>query len=79
LNGRLQFLAYADDGNLLGDNIDIINENTETIIDANKEVGLEINLEKTMYILLPHHLNAGQNQGIKVTNRSFEMCHSSNI
>jgi hypothetical protein len=25
-----------------------------------------------MYILLPHHLNAGQNQDIKVANRSFE-------
>jgi hypothetical protein len=30
LNGTHQLLAYADDVNLLGDNIDIINKNTET-------------------------------------------------
>jgi hypothetical protein len=33
--------------NLLGDNIDAIKKNTETLIDANKEVGLEENAEKT--------------------------------
>jgi hypothetical protein len=32
-------LTYADDVNLLGDNIDIINKNTETLIYASKEVG----------------------------------------
>jgi hypothetical protein len=35
--------ALADDVNLLGDNIDTIKENIETLIDASKEVGLEIN------------------------------------
>jgi hypothetical protein len=38
---------YADDVNLLGYNIDTTMENTETLIDANNEVGLEINVEKT--------------------------------
>jgi hypothetical protein len=33
--------------NLLGDNIDTIKKSTETLIDANKEVGLEIHVEKT--------------------------------
>jgi hypothetical protein len=40
LNGTHQLLAYADDVNLPGDNIDTINKNTETLIDASKEVGL---------------------------------------
>jgi retron-type reverse transcriptase len=31
LNGTHQVLAYADDVNLLGDNIDTINKNTQTI------------------------------------------------
>jgi hypothetical protein len=44
----------------------------ETLIDASKEVSLEINIEKTKYMLLSHHQNAGQNQDIKITNRSFE-------
>jgi hypothetical protein len=36
LNGTHQLLAYADDLNLLGDNIDTIKKNTETLIDASK-------------------------------------------
>jgi hypothetical protein len=62
LNGTHQLLGN-DDVNLLGDNID-------TLIDASKKVGLEINIEKTKYRLLPHHQNVGQNQDIKIVNRS---------
>jgi hypothetical protein len=47
LNGTHQLLAYADDVNLLGDSIDTIKKNMETLFDASKEVGLEINIEKT--------------------------------
>jgi hypothetical protein len=38
-------LAYADDVNLLGGNLDTIKRDTETLIDASKEVGLEVNVE----------------------------------
>jgi sorting nexin-29 len=72
LNGTHQLLAYADDVNLLGDNIDTINRNTETLIDASEVVGLEVNIEKTKYTLVTHDQNAGQNQDIKIENRSFE-------
>jgi hypothetical protein len=51
LNGTHQLLSYADDMNLLRDNIDTIKKNTETIIDASKEVGLEANAENTKYML----------------------------
>jgi retron-type reverse transcriptase len=40
LNGTHKLLAYANDVNLLGDNIDNIKKNTETSIDFSKEVGL---------------------------------------
>jgi hypothetical protein len=69
LNWTLRLLDYDDDVNLLGDNICTMNKNTETLIDASKEVALEVNVEKTKYMLLSRHRNAGQNCGIKIANR----------
>jgi hypothetical protein len=56
----------------LHDNIDVIKKNTETLIDASKEVGLEVNAEKTKYMFLSLLLNARQNHDMKVANRCFE-------
>jgi hypothetical protein len=75
-NGIHQLLAYGDDVNLLGDNIETIHRNTENLIYASKEIGLEANVEKTicwyMYMLEPCDQNADQNRNIKRENRSFE-------
>jgi hypothetical protein len=65
-------LAYAADVNLLEDMIDSIKKNTETVIDAIKEVGLEINIERTKYMLLSCQQNVGENQDIRIANRSSE-------
>jgi hypothetical protein len=72
LNSTHQLLVYADDVYLLTDNIETMKKNTETLIDVSEEVGLEINAEKTRYMLLSYHQNAEQNYNIKTTNRSFE-------
>jgi hypothetical protein len=72
LNGAHRLLVFADDVNLLGDNIHAIKKNTETLIEADKEVGLKVNTEETKYMLLSRHQNTGQNHDIKLANRSFE-------
>jgi hypothetical protein len=64
--------GLANDVTLLGDNIGTIKKNIETLIDASKEVGLEINVEKTKYMLQSRHQNVRQNRDIKIANRSFE-------
>jgi hypothetical protein len=46
--------------------------NTETLTDAHKEVSLEVNVERTKYLLLSHHQNSGQNHDIRIVNKSFE-------
>jgi hypothetical protein len=72
LNETYQLLVCADDMNLLDDNIDIIKKSIVSLIDVNKEVGLEVNAEKTKYILLSCNQNSGQTHAIKIANRSFE-------
>jgi hypothetical protein len=56
--------------NLLGDNIDTIMKNTETLIKVSREVALGINLEKIKYMSLSRHQNVDQNRDI--AKRSFE-------
>jgi hypothetical protein len=72
LNGTHQLLAYADDVNRLGEGIDTINRNMEILIDASKDAGLEVNVEKTKYIFVSRDQNVDQNRDIKIGNRSFE-------
>jgi hypothetical protein len=72
LNGTHQLLAYDDDVNLLGDNIDTIKKNTETLIDANKMVGLEINVRENQVYVAILSPECRSKSGHKNTNRSFE-------
>jgi hypothetical protein len=73
-----QLLVYAADVDLLGHNICTTKRNTQTLIDASEEVGLEVNTEKIKYILLSRHQNAGKNHDIKAAN-PLKMYHSSDI
>jgi len=52
LNGTLQLLVYADDVNILGGSVHTVKANTEALIVASKETGLEINVDKTKYMVM---------------------------
>ena len=52
LNGTHQILAYVDDVNILGGSIHTVKENAEALVVANKEIGLEVNADKTKYMVI---------------------------
>ena len=52
LNGTHQLLAYADDVNILGGIVHMVKENAETLLVATKEIGLEVNADKTKYMIM---------------------------
>jgi hypothetical protein len=72
LNSIQQLLAYVDDINIVGENIDTMKKNTKALLDASKEVGLEVNPEKSKYMLMSHSQKRGQKHGIQIVIRSFE-------
>jgi hypothetical protein len=57
-NGIQQLLVYADDVSTLRDNINTL-KNIEALFEANRKVGLEVNAQKTKYVVMSRHQNAG--------------------
>jgi hypothetical protein len=47
-------LVYADDVNLLGDSVNAIRKKAETLLEASRDIGLEINAQKTKYMIMSH-------------------------
>jgi hypothetical protein len=72
LNGTHELLVYADDVNLLGGSVNTIKENSETLSEASRDIDLEINAEKTKYMIMSRYPNSGQNQNIRIANESLE-------
>jgi hypothetical protein len=71
LNGTHQLLAYADDVNILGGSVYIVKENAEALVVASKEIGLEVNTNKTKYMIMSRDQNVRRSRSMKIDNSSI--------
>jgi hypothetical protein len=49
-----------------------LKENAESLVVATKEIGLEVNADKTKYIVMARDQNAGRSHSMKIDNSSIE-------
>jgi len=64
LNGTHQLLAYADDINILRGSVETVKKNAEALVAATKETGLEVNADKTKYMVTFRDQNAGRSHSM---------------
>ena len=72
LNGTHQLLAYADDVNILVGSAHNVKENAEALLVATKEIGFEVNADKTKYMVMSRDRKAGSGPSVKTDNSSIE-------
>ena len=56
----------------MGRSVQTIKKNTEALLVASKGIGLEVNADKTMYIVMSRERNARRSYSIKNDNSTFE-------
>ena len=64
--------AYADDVNILGGSVHTVKENEEALVVSTKENGLEVNADRTKYMIMSRDQNAGRRHSMKIDNSSIE-------
>jgi hypothetical protein len=72
LNGTHQLLVYAAYVNIFGGGVRTVKENTEALVVASKESRLEVNADKTEYMVMSRAQNAERIHNIKTDNSSVE-------
>ena len=56
----------------MGESLQILKKNTEASVVSSKESGLEVNADKTWYMVMSRDQNVGQSHSMNIDNRSFE-------
>ena len=74
LNGTHELLVFADDVNILGGSVHTVKENAEALVGllSSKEIGQEVNADKTRYMAVSGDQNAGRRHSMKTDNSFFE-------
>jgi len=72
LHGTHQFLAYANDVNIYEGSIHTLKENAETLVAATREIGREINADKTKSMVMSREQNAGRMHSVRIDNSTFD-------
>jgi len=52
LNDTHQLLINADDVNMVGGSVHTVKESAEAVVEASKEIGLEVNADKSKYMVM---------------------------
>ena len=60
LNGTQQLVVCADAVNILGGSVQTIKENAGTLVVASKESGLDVNADKTKYMVMSGDQKGGR-------------------
>ena len=64
--------AYADDVNLIGDDITTIERNADVLLNACKDIDLAVNTRKAKYTEIGRHRGMTANAHIKIGSNSCE-------
>ena len=65
-------MDYADNVNILGGSVRSVKINTENLVAVSKHIGIVVNTDKIMYLVMSRDQHAGRNNSIKTDNSSFK-------
>jgi len=72
LSSTHQLLVSADDVNIIGGKVHTKKKNTESLADASKGIGLEVNPDESKYKVMSRDQNTGRSHNMKTDNSSSE-------
>ena len=64
--------GLGNDANIFGRSVHTTKKNTEALVVDSKEIGLEVNADKTKYMVMSRDQNAGRSHDIKIDNSCCE-------